>query len=193
MANLDSADALKQIEYMRSLVDQTRGRAADGHPWFLLWGAIWVAGYLGSAVLGQTGATGWLWFGLIVLGSGGSVVIGMRAGRKGHPPSEFGRKLRDMNIFLVVLALGLFVPIVRDNHSLIAYIPGTVGVMYILNGIFIGWEMAALGGWILAAAIASLFLAYQAQVLLLAVAGGGGLLTTGFLLRRQLTTLRATA
>lgn len=45
---MNMQEALDQVAYLQKLVAQTRLRAADGYPFFLLWGLLWIAGYAGS-------------------------------------------------------------------------------------------------------------------------------------------------
>ena len=37
---MKTQDALDQIAYLQELINQTRLRAADGYPYFLLWGLL---------------------------------------------------------------------------------------------------------------------------------------------------------
>ncbi|NLG85101.1 MAG: hypothetical protein GX493_10965 [Firmicutes bacterium] len=59
---------------------QTRLRAEEGHPYFLLWGFLWLVGYLGTIWLPPD----LVWPVLCLLGGFISAVIGFKGARKGN-------------------------------------------------------------------------------------------------------------
>jgi hypothetical protein len=184
---VDSNEALGNIAYMRGLIEQTRGRVAARYGFFLLWGVVWVAGYLATAFVPPP--TGYiLWVPFVVLGMVGSTWLGMRMPKDQSVAPTLGTRLAWMNLALVgaFICAPLFL---GDNFSYvkdIAYIPAAVGVIYAVNGIFVGREMILIGAWLLVAAGASLAMGPTVQLVWMAIAGGGSMILTGLLLRRQL-------
>lgn len=185
---VDSREALANIAYMRGLIEQTRGRVADRYGFFLLWGAVWVAGYLATAIISSpTGEI--LWVPLVLLGTAGSTWLGMRMPKDQSAAPTLGARLTWMNLVLVGAFIGAPF-LLGDNFSYlksIAYIPAVVGVIYAVNGIFMGSRaMILIGAWLVVAAVASLAMGPTVQLVWMAIAGGGSMILTGLLLRRQL-------
>jgi hypothetical protein len=185
---VDSAsEALANIAYMRGLIEQTRKRVADRYGFFLLWGTVWVAGYLATAFIpSPTGEI--LWVPLVGLGTVGSTWLRMRMPKDQSASPTLGARLVWMNLVLVGTLIGA--PLLLGGNfsyvKLVAYIPAAVGVMYAVNGIFVGREMILIGAWLVVAAVASLAMGPTVQLVWMAIAGGGSMILTGLLLRRQL-------
>ena len=179
---LEQREALEQIAYVRRLLDQSRLHAARAADYFLLWGVIWIVGYLGMFVVG------WLWFALIPAGVIGCAVLGRRDGGRGAVATPLTRQLGAVNLILFTAALGAAIA-ARDASFALAMWPLAIGVIYLVNGVFIGRDFLVIGAWLSAAGLVAVWLPIAAGVLWLAFAGGGGLLTTGLLLRRQRQTV----
>lgn len=175
-------DALDQVAYMRHLIDQTRVWMADGYLHFLIWGGIWVIGYLASISMGPL-----VWGILIPVGIAVSMVAGYRYRKRSR--SQLGFRLARMNTLLFIMAvviLGLFVRL--TPAVLNAYWPLVIGVSLMLNGLFIGRVMFLFGLGLALAGIGSLLMPLLLQHLWLGIVGGGGLFTMGLLLRNQART-----
>src|SRR6185503_7354822 len=91
-----ASEILKDIEATERRSAQVFSYA-KASPYFILWGAIWMVGYAGSAVLSADGPfhfTGLFWAALDVAGIAGiagSAVIGYRQNR-GQPANAEGRR-----------------------------------------------------------------------------------------------------
>lgn len=186
-ARLGADEALEQIAYLKRLVDETRFRLSGSYPMFFMWGAIWAAGYLGSAWL-EEGRAGVLWTILVSVGAVASMVIGRALSKAGPPSTSLTRGLFRMNIALVLAFVAVipnaFIPeITHDIRA--AYAPFAVGFIYVLNGIFLGWELVAIGGFIVATSLVSFAMGSPLKEFWMAGVGGGGLLVTGVVLLRQ--------
>ncbi|MBV9865465.1 MAG: hypothetical protein JO316_08960 [Abitibacteriaceae bacterium] len=181
---MDSRQALDQINYMQQLLEDTRVRAADQHPFLILWGIIWMIGYTADIFL-RGPLSGLIWLPLAVGGIIANMVIGKRQSQ-GRPETPLSKRMMWLNIisfsmlFLLPMVIGI-----RNENSLSAFFPFFVGFIYVLNGIFIGREMIMIGLWMMVTGIVALFVAPPMLYLWLAIAGGGGLLTSGILMRRQ--------
>jgi hypothetical protein len=192
---LTPQQAIAQIGYLRDLVEETRIRIADGYREFAMWGCVWVLGYGATAVYwsshDDTGArAGWMWLGLIGLATLGHILLFRgyrRTGRRSERGTTLGRRLLLVN--LVVAFAALMHPFLYESVTLRssgAYMAFWIGVAYVINGIFVGRELAAIGGWFfIVSYVARLIDQAPARSLWLAVAGGGSLLLTSALLYRE--------
>lgn len=181
---MKTEQALEQVAYLRDLVEQTRVRAADTWPYFMLWGLIVPVGYLASWRLSEERAA-WVWMGLVLGGAIVSFVIGRTFRRGGRTPALM-RRLGW--IAAVVFAAGELLPNVLMDlraDAELAYPPFLWGVIYVLWGVLAGWELVVIGAWTVAAACVSVAFSHDVQALWLAAASGIGLLATGVLLRRR--------
>jgi hypothetical protein len=183
----ETREALANIEYMRGLIEQTRAGVASGYGFFLLWGTVWVAGYLTTAFIpASTGQI--VWAPLVVLGTVGSARLVMRLPKDHSVVPSLGARLGWMNLVLVGAFIGApFLLGAKFSYmASVAYIPAAVGVIYVVNGMFVGREMILIGAWLVIAAVASMTMGPTVQPVWMAIAGGGSLILTGVLLRRQL-------
>lgn len=178
-------EAIEQITYLRDLLDRSRLRAAGGYPHFLFWGVLWVVGYLGTLWL-PVPLGRWVWPAIYVVGAAGSTLIGIRTAHATPVPALL-KKLGWLTVIFSVASLGLLILFVgmSDRHTINAYWPFVIGVMYATNSLFLGRELMLIGVWLVVTAVASLWMASPIQDIWLAMAGGGGLILTGILLRRQ--------
>ena len=181
--------ALDDLAYVRELIDRTRLRWAEGYQYLLLWGALWLVGY-GSGIWLAPGEQGKLWLVLYAVGTIGSLLLG-NADRTANGQQTTPLLLRKLGWVSGLLLLFGFAVLmlfrVTDERLINAFFPLWIGMIYIVNGIFLGREAIATGVWLLVVAVASL--AVPSSLLMqnawLACAGGGGLLVSGWLMRRQ--------
>jgi len=90
---VDVEEALKDVRLIKGLVAQARGEMfRGGAPFFLIWGVVWMIGYLLPIVGAPDGWRGPLWLSLDFLGFAASVIVGARSGRKIGPMPYLARK-----------------------------------------------------------------------------------------------------
>lgn len=186
---MKNEEALDQIAYIRQLIQQTKLRAADGSPYFLLWGVLWAAGYLATAMVAVS-ALSVVWGVLGAVGSIASAVISIRIKRRAQSTPSLLRKIGWMSGALVITAVIGFALLMSQTTNLVivsAYWPIQAGAIYVAVGIFLGREMIQIGSWLILTALVSLWLPASAQAYFLAATAGGGLFLTGILLRRRVT------
>ena len=184
-------EAIAQVEFMKSLIDSTRLRLADGYPFFLLWGVAWVVGYLAEVVV----PSGLAWIPVLLAAIVGQLVLMARFARNAtaQPPVAIVKPLRDLNL---VAAIGLVVfaaVLIRSSAGAGVYFPMAIGTIYALNGAFFGRGAFVIGGFLVGVGLIATVLPSQAASFWLAIAGGGGLVSTGLLLRHQLTSASSPA
>lgn len=177
-------DAVAQLAYLQSLVAESRRQAARRWwPYLVLWGAVWIGGYLGAGGGDERRVAPWAL--ALALGSVGSLALGLRT-RDDAPTPALLRQLQRLSGILFVAALALQ-PVLLHRAgagALDAYWPFQIGVLYAVNGVFLGRPLLGLGAWLVAVAGVALALPAPFQAFWLAGAGGGALLLSGLLLRR---------
>jgi hypothetical protein len=187
---IEPEDAIKQIAYLRDLLESTRLRLANAYPVFLIWGFVWVAGYLAQFGMGTTRIywLGWFWLAFVAMGTIGQLIWASRFRRRAvRPTTTLERQLfrMELALFLCAIALPLAAGGGRVYLNLATYFPFLVGVGYILAGVFLGRALVGIGAWIAAAAVVASVLPDPMRWLWMAAAGGGGLIFSGILLRRK--------
>jgi hypothetical protein len=187
---IEPEDAIKQIAYLRDLLESTRLRLANAYPVFLMWGVIWVVGYLAEYGMEESRSywLGWIWLAFVAIGTIGQLIWASRFRRRAvRPTTTLERQLFRMELALFLCAIAL--PLAAGGGSVVldlgTYIPFLIGLGYILAGVFLGPALVAIGAWIAGAAVVAAVLPDDIGALWMAAAGGGGLIFTGLLLRRQ--------
>ncbi|NLY88160.1 MAG: hypothetical protein GX085_00835 [Firmicutes bacterium] len=179
---MKTQEALDQIGYLQKLITQTRLRAADGYPFFLLWGFLWIVGYTGSILWSHL-----VWVGILLAGGLISIVIGFKK-KKGLPVPPLLKKIGWLMLILFVYIAFLFNQLLftTDNLQVIfSFWPFHIGLLYILAGIFVGRSLVLIGCWLIFAAVAGIWLPSPWHEIWLAAGGGGGVILTGMIMRRQ--------
>lgn len=88
---------------LRQLVSQSRFRISSFSPWFIMWGVLWIFGYLDTLWLPEP-ARNWAWPAVYLIGFVASFWPFLR--RPGAPPApELFRKLNWMSLILTGLLL----------------------------------------------------------------------------------------
>jgi len=185
-------EAIKQIAYIRDLLESTKLRLATAWPIFVMWGPLWVLGYSGEHWI-RNGGPRWLeWRWAIVNAAGflGTAVWVLASRRReGRPATTLERRIFWLEVglfFAFFFGLPLAIGGGTIHVDFDTYIPFYIGVAYFVAGVFLGRELIFIGTWIAACASAAAFLPEDTRWLWFAVNGGGGLFVTGLLLRRQL-------
>lgn len=177
-------EALDQIAYLRQLVNQSRFRISSFSPWFIMWGVLWIFGYLDTLWLPEP-ARNWGWPAVYLIGFVASFWPFVRR-PAGPPAPELFRKLNWVS--LILLGGCVAIPLVffggAGQHTVNAYFPFVIGLIYLANGLFYGPEIVAMGGWLVGLGVAAVWIPSPWQEITLAAFGGGGLILTGLLLRQ---------
>ena len=182
----DIERAATQLQYLQDLVDGVRQRASVLCPHFVIWGVVWMVGYVATSQLGPSGDDG-VWAVSLICGGVASMLVGM-AHRRNRPQTVLERRLMSVNA--VLIAFAVFGPVVflhptADADLALAWFPVLFGVIYFIDGLFLGRTLRWAGAWLVSAGLASLALPLEMQGLWLAAAGGGCLIVTGWILWRQ--------
>ena len=176
-----AAENLKQI-------DRTRQRSAEAYryahasPFFVMWGAIWVAGYGSSDLYPRYAGT--IWIALTVAGSLGSAAIGQyyaRAGRR-HRGSINRVNWRFLASFLtigsfVMASFALFGHTGWRQQA--AFVPLVIAMFYTLVGLWAGLRFVITGIAVAALTLGGFFFLPAHFLLWMAAVGGGALVLAG--------------
>ena len=184
-SNINPEDALEQIHFLKELIQQTAIQVSKGYLFFILWGLVWMIGYTGEALL-PIPFKGTIWAILCTIGIIGTIIIFVRM--KGLTATPLSKKLWILNIILGLATVLIFAVLyLNPNYYFInAYWAFQIGVIYMVNGVFIDNKLILIGIWTVGASLISLlFPSLFGQCIWLAITCGGGLMITGIILRRQ--------
>ncbi len=185
-------EAVRDVEFIKTLVAGTRRTSGEVAPWLLLWGIIWIVGFSLPLAGVKGAALGRAWMWLDLAGAAGSFLIGWRRG--GPIPYVWKGILWSWAVLLAAaLAAQAALPrvvrpdlLVRPDGLVYAVIWVLLpGLAYLQAGFFAGRDLALLGAWLITVAAAGLALPFPWSHALYAVAGGGGMLAAALLLRRE--------
>lgn len=186
---MDKNDALKEISDIAALMRSTATRVNRNAGWFfIVWGIIWVVGFIVTQFIGNDAR--FVWLGLNLLGIGLSIYIGRRffSEHSEHVIPGLGRRIAlvfiGTTIFGILVATLFSISSAEDITLLIILLSGlcyfTAGIMGSSKNLLLGlilWATALVGR-----------LAFPAYLpILTAIVGGGSFLGVGmsFLLRRE--------
>ncbi len=179
-------DALDDLKAIRQIMERAR-RASDGFGgWFMvLWGAIWLVGFIGTHIFVRLERYAWingLWMVLDTAGILGSVYLGIQMGRRARKASS----ILWLPFLLCWLALAAFDAVLiwklrlhlrgLDMAFLIVL---TLAVGYVQLGLFTHWSISAVGLFIGLLAIVAVTWLPEYFNLIIALLGGGAVIGTG--------------
>jgi hypothetical protein len=185
--NISPREAEEALATIQGMMQKTRRAisSSGAYIFLIIWGAIWLLGFLNSQFLPNQIA-GNIWIGLDILGGILSVVFGVRMNRgvRSSSPVTSGKRIA---LFWLLLFL---------------YCTASIGVAWPANGkqiamfivlfVMVGWNAMGLllsfyavwGGLALTAlTLISYFLLPGVFYLLMAILGGGGMIVLGLYIR----------
>lgn len=183
----DAAGALRDIEAAQSRAGEMRGYRMAA-PYLIGWGLIWAIGY---TLMGLRPMSEWglIWLPLDLVGIGGSIIAGIRDGRKargagmatGNPATwrVIGGMLFVAMFFAATYTL--FTP--HEVEPFIAFPGLVVGAIYVAIGFAWMPRLGWIGFGIFALTMIGFVFAREHLLYWMAIAGGGGLALSGFWLR----------
>jgi hypothetical protein len=182
---MDTDRAADDLRAIRHVMERTRASAGRHGGWFgVLWGAIWVVGFLCSQYLpGET--AGWIWAVLDTTGGVATALIGARVARSGVS-SPVWRPI--LLFFLALIAFdGLLVWLleISSPRDVALLITLTVALTFVQAGLFTNAGMSLIGLLVAALAVGATLLVPDYFFLAMAVLGGGLLFASGFYLLRS--------
>ncbi len=184
---MEQHEALESLKIIDEAMVQTRraiSRAGTGY-FFLIWGLVWLAGFLGSELL-TPALAGYLWLALDVFGIVTSVIVGIRLGRRVRSAEGRRAGLRSLALWVLLIAYGVLLYWVAgpSPDRGVVFISLFVAFGYVVAGLYISVPLmlTGLGITVLTVLAWVFFPAYLG--LSLAVIGGGGMIVVGLMMVR---------
>ncbi len=180
---MDRNEARESLEVVRQATELTRqavARAGTGYM-LIIWGIVWLVGFLGSQFLGE--AQGYLWLVLDVFGIVGTAVVILKS--RSQVRSTHGKKIGIFWLILFVYGALIFWiagPIQGDNYLL--FITILVSFGYVVMGLWFSPPLLYIGLSITALALVGWQLIPAYLGAWLALVGGGGLIASGIFILR---------
>lgn len=176
-------EMLADIDQIARRMRNTTAASALG-PNLVIWGLVWVAGFLGTRFLPERAGT--IWFTVLPLGILASSWVGFRQHRRGLILSEIERKMGWqlggfwLTIFAFATAL-LFTIQPRDGRDVCVIFVLFSMMAYVLMSIWLKSGVLAVVGFTvgIATVVGRLWLNEQQFLVWMAIFGGGGLLLPG--------------
>jgi len=180
ISRTEAAEALSEIERTAGRSQELRGYRIGG-PILMLWGVIWIVGYVAMGLLPPQ-QWGWVWLPLDLIGLAGTIVMSARA-RGGAKSADGWRNLAG---FLAIGAFAGAVLAIFQSPSPGPYLafPGLlVGLIYGVIGIWRMTRYAWIGAAVFVATLVGFFCFPMWLAFWMAATGGGALILGGLWLR----------
>ena len=180
---MDRNEAHESLEIVRQAMEQTQSavaRAGMGYM-FIIWGIVWLAGFLGSQFLGEL--QGYLWLALDVFGIVGTAVVILKSSRRVR--TAHGKRIGIFWLMIFIYGGLLFWiagPIEGNRYLL--FITIIVAFAYAIMGLWFSPPLLYIGLCITALAIVGWQLIPAYLGIWLALVGGGGLIISGIFVLR---------
>ncbi len=185
--NITPSEAEEALASIQKIMKKTRHSisSSGAYKFLILWGVIWVIGFLNSQFLHDDMA-GNIWIGLDIFGGILSAFIGMRLNRgiRSSSPSTTGKRI---GLFWLILFLYCFLFILIaspiDSKQLAMFIILVVTLGWIAMSLLLSFVSVWWGLGIVAVACLGYFFLPGIFFLLMAILGGGGMIVLGFTIR----------
>jgi hypothetical protein len=177
----NAAEALREIEL-------TAGRSREaqaylkGSYFLFLWGVIWIAGYLGTALRPQAATI--IWLVLDACGIIGSIAFGRLLNRPGEEAALWSRRWMGAFGAMTLFVIATYIIMKPQSGVQFATYPAVaMALVYTMIGLWLP-RYLWLGATIFVSAMAGYLLFAPWIFYWIAATGGGALLLSGFWLRR---------
>lgn len=187
--NISPAEAEEALAAIQTVTQKTRRMlsASGAYGFLIVWGVIWLVGFLSSQFLAEQTA-GYFWMGLDILGGILSAVIGIRMGRYVHNPTatSSGQRIGWFWVLLFILCIAaILVSWPVDGKQLAMLIILFVMAGWIAMSLLIPFASVWVALAITALALLGYFLLPNIFYLWMAVLGGGGMISLGLYIRSR--------
>jgi hypothetical protein len=187
--NVSPSEAEEALAAIQAMMQKTRRliSSSGAYIFLIVWGVIWLLGFLGSQFL-PAAIAGYTWMGLDILGGILSAILGIRMGRgvRSSSPTTSGKRIGIFWFLLflyVVAAIGVAWP--ADGKQLSMFIILFVMVGWIAMGLLLSFASIWPGLAITALALIGYFLFPDIFYLWMAILGGGGMIALGLYIRSR--------
>jgi hypothetical protein len=177
-------EAIEQIAYLKELISNAKWKAAECYPLFILWGVVYIPGYIINNFT--------LWIILGVIGIILNAVFFLTIYKHSNNGSWLTLPLLKqiaMLAMVVFISGTLFFIVLMKNRAwpeVNAFWPFYSGTMMMILGIsFSGLFPVITGLWLALVSVISVFIPMPYQSIWLAITTGGGAVFAGLLLRHM--------
>lgn len=182
----EALQALKDIEFIKHLVDRNRKKAHNSAPYLYIWGTYCTLGYLAMHFYRHP-SINWYWLIASLICSILTAIVGIRQTRK-YGPRESDRSYGMIFWGPAIAAFGTAYALILLGAINVQYIPIlfmlTTGLLYINYGTLLGRVFSLLGWWFIVLSIVTGKFFFEQQLLVLGLLGGGAIILTGVLVQR---------
>lgn len=187
--NISPNEAEEALAAIRVITQKTRRfiSSSGSYLFLILWGIVWLLGFLGSQFLPQD-LSSYAWMVLDILGGILSAVIGFRINRGVRSPSAptSGKRIGLFWLLLfayIIATIAVSWPV--NNKQLAMYIILFVMVGWLAMGLLLSFASIWHGLIITALALIGYFLLPDIFYLWMAILGGGGMIAFGLYIRSR--------
>jgi hypothetical protein len=187
--DISPTEAEEALTAIQAMMQKTRRAisSSGAYNFLILWGAIWIVGFLGSQFL-PTKTANSVWIGLDILGGILSVVIGVRMNRgvRTSAPITSGKRIGIfwlLLFFFCVADVSVAWPLDGKQFAMFIIIFVTVG--WIAMGLLLSFASVWWGLALLGLSLTGYFLFPDIFYLWMAFLGGGGMIALGIYVRNR--------
>jgi hypothetical protein len=187
--NISPSEAEEALAAIQTVMQKTRRSIASSgaYVFLIIWGVIWLLGFLGSQFLPEKTASN-AWMILDILGGIISAFVGIRVGRGVRKPSAItsGKRIAWFWLLLFLYcfaAIGVAWP--PDGKQLAMFIILFAMVGWVAMGLLLSFASVWWGLAMTALALVGYFLLPDIFYLLMAILGGGGMIALGLYIRSR--------
>jgi hypothetical protein len=180
---LSPQDALAALNDVEAADARARASQANraGAPYLMLWGAVWVVGYVLSGLLPPHNI-GWMWLGVSLAGLAATLLLPRR--------QSSGRAFRGQTIAITTMAIWAFIAATywvmqpTQGAQYLVYPALMVGLVYTLMGSIRRTRIMWVGMAVFALTVIGYAFLKPVLTFWLAAVGGGGLILGGVWMRQ---------
>jgi hypothetical protein len=187
--DITPTEAEEALAAIQTMMQKTRRSisSSGAYKFLILWGVIWMLGFLGSQFLPKEIAS-YVWIGLDILGGILSMVIGVRLNRgvRSSAPTTSGKRIGFfwlLLFFYCVAAIGIAWPVDGKQFAMFIILFVTVG--WIAMGLLLSFASIWWGLALLGLSLVSYFLLEDYFYFIMAFVGGGGMIALGIYVRNR--------
>jgi hypothetical protein len=187
--NISPSEAEEALTAIQAIMQKTRRAisSSGAYNFLILWGAIWLIGFLNSQFLPNKTAS-YVWMGLDILGGILSAVIGIRLNRgvRTSTSTTTGKRIAFFWFLIFIycfLAVGVTWPV--DGKQLAMFIILFVTIGWIAMGLLLSFASVWWGIGLLVLSLIGYFLLPGIFYLWMAILGGGGMIALGIYVRNR--------
>lgn len=178
--NVSPEEARQSLTSIHQVSARTSNAAlAQSAPFPLIWGLVWILGCVVTQFLSSSPLIGWLWGGLVLLGSVASAVVGIRLGTQVRTTSG----VRVASFFWALAGytgLGLWIVQPRSGVEVAVLIILAVMFGYVVMGLWLNvMPLIGFGLAEMALSVLGYYLFPAYFPLWIAFVGGGAFIATG--------------